>query len=114
MTDKQVNFSVYMLTSTDLFLKICERVASANNFHKTNDTCFSCCTADVCNTGCNNVVHEVTANTTPSGQLLTKLSTRAACKDTTPEATCKLAASIVCQDLAHARNANCEHYCGFC
>jgi radical SAM protein with 4Fe4S-binding SPASM domain len=76
MADKQVNFSVYMLTSSDPFLKICERVASANNFHKTNDTCFSCCTADVCNTGCNNVDHEVTANTTPSGHFLTKLSTR--------------------------------------
>ncbi|XP_060607974.1 uncharacterized protein LOC132760096 [Ruditapes philippinarum] len=99
-----------LLQSGCMSKSICERIVSSNSFHKTNSTCFTCCAADVCNTGCNNVDHEVTASTTPSGQL----STRAGCSDSTHWQTCKLAASIVCKDLAHARNANCEHYCGFC
>ncbi|XP_060570038.1 uncharacterized protein LOC132728409 [Ruditapes philippinarum] len=102
------------LRKTDCFSKsVCEMIYGSNSFHLTNSSCFNCCKDDLCNSRC----HRELATTKPPVVRTTQSaqgSTQAGCTDSTPEATCKLAASIVCQDQFRAQNANCEHYCGFC
>ncbi|XP_060570039.1 uncharacterized protein LOC132728410 [Ruditapes philippinarum] len=104
----------HKLRKTACFSKsICERIYGSNSFHQTNTTCFNCCKGDLCNSRCDMKLPAtkppVVTVTQPA-----QTPTQAGCTDSTPEATCKLAASIVCTDQIHAQNANCEHYCGFC
>lgn len=61
--------------------------------------CWNCCAGDLCNTGC--LLPQVPVVTGP-------------CNDTTPNATCTLAHSIVCKDRVKAQHAGCMHHCGFC
>ncbi|XP_045184223.2 uncharacterized protein LOC123542422 [Mercenaria mercenaria] len=104
--------SFTLLRQTGCFGKhVCDTVFTASNFHPTDKTCFNCCSGDLCNTRCDLQQKPATGSVSVAP---TTAGTTAACVDSTAEATCKLASSIVCQDQTHAQNANCEHYCGYC
>ncbi|XP_045184225.2 uncharacterized protein LOC123542424 [Mercenaria mercenaria] len=88
----------------------CDRLkASIGTVHSAS-SCWDCCSTDLCNTGCGTQ----TASFSTKVPVTQKPTAATHCVDTTPSSTCKLAASIVCQDKAHAQNAGCMHSCGYC
>ncbi|XP_045184508.2 fibropellin-1-like [Mercenaria mercenaria] len=73
------------------------------------------CSSSPCMHGlCENTVNGFKCNCDSSYTGDTCDTSSSPCVDKTVPSTCKLAASIVCQDKTHALNGGCMHYCGFC
>ncbi|KAL4219404.1 hypothetical protein ACF0H5_021984 [Mactra antiquata] len=106
VTSFSISLSSMLKKSGCIYKNVCD--ASPSLIGRPN-TCWNCCSDDLCNNMCGSA----TTNA-PTHAPTHAPSTPAACVDSTPAATCKLASSIVCASIDKANNANCAHYCGYC